>query len=70
MCFIHLSPPIDANRKRMESRQGHYMKASMIQSQLDTLQPLAANEQGVVISSAGKPDEVMMDVLRYVNAQA
>ena len=45
------------------------MKASMIQSQLDTLQPLAANEQGVVISSAGKPDEVMVDVMRYVNAQ-
>lgn len=67
--FVHLSPPIEANRQRMESRQGHYMKASMIQSQLDTLQPLAANEQGVVITSAGKPDEVMVDVMRYVNAQ-
>ena len=67
--FVHLSPPIETNRERMESRQGHYMKASMIQSQLDTLQPLAANEQGVVITSAGKPDEVMVDVMRYVNAQ-
>ena len=46
------------------------MKASMIQSQLDTLQPLAADEQGVVITSAGAPDEVMVDVMRYVNAQA
>jgi len=58
-----------ANRARMESRQGHYMKAGMIQSQLDTLQPLAAGEQGVVITSAGAPDEVMADVMRYVNAQ-
>ena len=67
--FVHLSPPIEANRERMESRQGHYMKASMIQSQLDTLQPLAADEQGVVITSAGAPDEVMVEVMRYVNAQ-
>ena len=69
VCFIHLSPPIDANRKRMEARQGHYMKTGMIQSQLDTLQPLEADEQGVVITSAGAPDEVMAGVLRYVNAQ-
>ena len=67
--FVHLSPPIEANRQRMESRQGHYMKASMIQSQLDTLQPLAADEQGVVITSAGAPDEVMVEVMRYVDAQ-
>ena len=67
--FVHLSPPIAANRARMESRQGHYMKAGMIQSQLDTLQPLTADEQGVVITSAGAPDEVMADVMRYVNAQ-
>lgn len=67
--FVHLSPPIEANRQRMELRQGHYMKASMIQSQLDTLQPLTADEQGVVITSAGAPDEVMADVMRYVNAQ-
>ena len=69
VCFIHLSPPIDANHQRMESRQGHYMKVSMIQSQLDTLQSLEADEQGVVITSAGTPDEVMADVLRYVDAQ-
>ena len=45
------------------------MKTGMIQSQLDTLQPLEADEQGVVITSAGAPDEVMAGVLRYVNAQ-
>ncbi|SSY70441.1 gluconokinase [Alysiella crassa] len=56
--FIHLAPPVEVNRERMAARQGHYMKASMVDSQLAILEPLQADERGVVIDSAGTPEEV------------
>ncbi|MDO5356457.1 MAG: gluconokinase [Conchiformibius sp.] len=56
--FIHLSPPLDANRARVAARQGHYMKANMIDSQLADLQPLEADENGIVIAHGGSPEEV------------
>ena len=36
MAFIHLTPPQAINLERMLSRQGHYMKAGMLDSQLET----------------------------------
>ncbi len=34
VAFIHLTPPQAINLERMLSRQGHYMKAGMLDSQL------------------------------------
>ena len=60
--FIHLAPPININRARMQARQGHYMKASMIDSQLAILQALGHDERGVVINNPGSPEAVVADV--------
>ena len=65
--FIHLSPPVEVNRARMEARQGHYMKASMVDSQLAILQPLEADELGVVIDNAGSPEEVSADIRAWLD---
>jgi gluconokinase len=43
----------------MESRTGHYMPASLLESQLATLQPLEADEPGASISGDGQPGEVV-----------
>lgn len=64
--FIHLSPPVELNRERMAARQGHYMKASMVDSQLATLEALQSDEQGVVINSAGSPQEVAQDIQNWL----
>lgn len=65
--FIHLAPPIAINRERMAARQGHYMKADMVDSQLAILQPLQADERGVVIDNAGAPDEVAADIRAWLD---
>ena len=67
--FVHLSPPIEANRERMESRQGHYMKASMVDSQLAILEPLQSDELGIVIDNAGSPEDVAMDIRAWLDSE-
>jgi gluconokinase len=56
--FLHVHSDQDALQHRLETRSGHYMPASLLASQLDTLQPLAADEPGVTISGEGSPAAV------------
>lgn len=46
--FVHLAADFEVLRDRMEHRS-HFMPASLLQSQLDTLEPLQADERGTVI---------------------
>jgi gluconokinase len=39
----------------MERRDGHFMPRALLQSQLDTLEPLAGDEPGWAIDSAAAP---------------
>lgn len=68
--FIHLSPPVEINRQRVAARKGHYMKADMVDSQLAILEPLEADEQGVVITHPGTPEEVCAEIKAYLDAQS
>ncbi len=43
-CFIFLQGSFDLIWERMHARQNHYMKAEMLQSQFDTLEPPSTDE--------------------------
>lgn len=49
--------------ERLEHRRGHCMPASLLQSQLDTLQPLGTDEPGVGIAAGGAADDVVRRAL-------
>ena len=67
--FVHLTPPQEVNLQRMMARQGHYMKASMLDSQLEILEELDADEKGIKIDNAGAPEAVQADILAWIRAQ-
>ena len=67
--FIHLTPPQAINLERMMARQGHYMKAGMLDSQLEILEELGADEYGVKIDNPGSPEAVEADILAWVKAE-
>jgi gluconokinase len=46
--FVHLTASFDVLRERMERRE-HFMPASLLQSQFDTLEPLDDDERGVLL---------------------
>jgi carbohydrate kinase (thermoresistant glucokinase family) len=47
--FIHLDGTREILEQRLGSRPGHFMPASLLDSQLATLEPLGAGEPGVAI---------------------
>ena len=47
--FLHLHGTVEVIAARQASRPGHFMPASLLQSQFDTLEPLENDERGTVV---------------------
>lgn len=56
--FAHLAGDRALIEQRMSERQGHFMPAAPLDSQFAALQPLGADETGVVVGVAGSPEEI------------
>lgn len=56
--FLHVHGSFDLLMMRMSNRTGHFMPASLLKSQFDTLQPLEADEVGIVLDVALPPQEL------------
>ena len=61
--FVHVDVPEDELARRMAARTGHYMPASLLESQLAALERLGADEPGVTVSGTGDPSAVTDAVL-------
>jgi gluconokinase len=53
-------------RSRLEQRRGHYMPASLLESQLATLAPLEPDESGVILDATRSAPEVVARALAAV----
>lgn len=53
--FVHLDGATEIIRARLATRLGHYMPASLLESQIATLEPLGPDERGVVLDLAQTP---------------
>jgi gluconokinase len=61
--FCHVVASADTIGERLEHRRGHYMPASLLPSQLATLEPLEPDEPGVTVTADGDPGEVLAEAL-------
>jgi carbohydrate kinase (thermoresistant glucokinase family) len=61
--FVHLTAPTEVLEERVRSRNGHYMPASLLGSQLAALEPLEPDEAGVVVDAMAPPQAVVLQVL-------
>ena len=61
--FLHLSGSPQVIGRRQASRPGHFMPASLLASQFDTLEPLEADEHGVVVDVDQDIDAVVENYL-------
>ena len=64
--FVHLhgSPALLA--QRLKARSGHYMPASLLQSQLDTLEPPGADEAAITIDIALPAEQIAALAMRQL----
>jgi len=54
---------------RLEARRGHYMPASLLESQLATLEPLEPDEAGATIDATGSPPDIVAAALAAVRVR-
>ncbi|RUQ02215.1 gluconokinase [Kocuria sp. HSID17582] len=48
--FLHLDGTLEVLTRRIEGRSGHFMPAALLESQIETLEPLAQEEGGYVLN--------------------
>ena len=65
--YIHLEGDRELIRKRMKKREGHFMKAQMIDSQFQDLEKLQSDERGITVNVEPGLDKVCENILDKIN---
>ncbi len=65
--FLYLEGDPELIRQRLTDRPHHFMPATLVGSQLATLEPPHLHERAVVESAAQPPDDIVRDFLRTLN---
>lgn len=63
LIFVHLDGDRDLIAARMQSRSGHYMPLSLLDSQCRDLEPLQPDEKGVRLDVAMPPERLIEQIL-------
>ncbi len=61
--FIHLVAPHEELADRVQRRDGHFMPAALLPSQLAALEPLAPEEDGATVVSQPTPEQTLDAIL-------
>jgi gluconokinase len=64
--FVHLTLAATSLESRVVARSGHYMPASLLASQLRTLEPLGSDEPGFELPADRPPAELAASIVAYV----
>lgn len=63
LVFVHLHARFEVLEARMRARTDHFMPASLLRSQFETLEPLEPDETGYVIDVSATLDDVLAATL-------
>ena len=64
--FVHLDPPRDVLAQRLAGRKGHYMPASLLDSQLAALEPVGPDEPGFTLPGTEGPRATAAAIVRQL----
>ncbi|MWB97578.1 AAA family ATPase [Agromyces sp. MMS17-SY077] len=70
LAFVHVHGSEAELAERIGHRTGHFMPASMLASQLVTLEPLAADERGIVVPLGLPVDDAAARALEFLRRHA
>jgi gluconokinase len=68
LVFVHVDAAPEILRRRLATRQGHFVPASLLDSQLAILDPPGADEPAITVDATRTPDELAADVRRALFA--
>jgi carbohydrate kinase (thermoresistant glucokinase family) len=61
VCFIHLVADFDTLQSRLELRRGHFFPASLLKTQLDSLEP---PKSGLTINTADSIENIVESIIQ------
>jgi gluconokinase len=64
LTFVHLDGPKALLAERLKTRKGHFFPASLLDSQLATLEPPAPDEPAIRVSIEPGVDEIVATILK------
>jgi gluconokinase len=64
--FVHLHGDRETVRRRVAGRAGHFMPESLVESQYAALEPLGADERGVVLPLDAPVDDLVDAAARSI----
>jgi gluconokinase len=64
--FVLLTGSTELLESRLSKREDHFMPASLLDSQLDALEPLGPDEAGIVVDIEPAPAEIVEEIARRV----
>lgn len=67
--FVLVDGSAEVIRQRMSTREGHYMPVTLLDSQIATLEPLEADESGLVLDVALAPDELTREAVAWLRTR-
>ena len=71
VAFVHLNGTRELLAARLAARRDHYMPSSLLDSQLEALQPLEADEYGIVVELDSKsPEQEAEEIIRRLGISA
>jgi gluconokinase len=65
--FVHLTASTDLIGQRLTARMDHYMPATLLDSQIATLEPPDADENAVSVPVGRAPSEVAAEIIRRLS---
>lgn len=70
LSFVLLDTAREEIARRMTARSGHYMPASLLDSQLATLERPGPDERAVTLDASRSPEMLCAEVLAWINGTA
>lgn len=70
VCFVHLAGSRSLIAARMAERSGHFMPASLLDSQFAALEPPKPDEDAITVDIDQPLDSLVADILRQMKSRA
>ncbi|MGW0818482.1 gluconokinase [Streptomyces viridiviolaceus] len=67
--FLQLTADREVLADRLGARTGHFMPATLLDSQLATLEPLAPDERGACLDAAPAPEEIVRTAVELLTGR-
>ena len=66
LAFVHIQASRELLESRLAARPGHFMPSSLLDSQLQTLQPPGADERAITLDAALPPAEIAKQAVAWL----